>query len=58
MHFRNKKKHSIKYNPKVLDNKPCYVSLIYKFPMKVEQKLVVYPTPLWNDEDDFSDQGT
>jgi len=42
----------------VLDNKPRYVSLIYKFPMKVAQKLVVDPTPLRNDEDDFSDQGT
>lgn len=34
------------------------LAYIYIFPMKVAQKLVVDPTPLWNDEDDFSDQGT
>jgi len=34
------------------------LAYIYKFHMEVEQKLVVYLTPLWNDEDDFSDQGT
>jgi hypothetical protein len=51
-------KHSFTHNPNLLDNKPCYVSLIYKFRMDDVQMLVVEPTALWKDKDDFSDQGT